>query len=86
MYSLCSKCVTVLLHIVLLHIADVLIVFSLGIGSAIGALSLYFFKNPATKAKNAALFVFIMSAVGLPFCFGYFAYCPSVEIAGVNIR
>ena len=56
---------------------------SIGIGSAIGALSLYFFKNPATKARNA---VFIMSAVGLPFSLGYLAYCPSVEIAGVNIR
>ena len=51
-----------------------------------GALILYFFKNPATKGKNAALFVFIMSVAGLPFCFGYFVYCPNVEIVGVNIR
>ena len=58
----------------------------LGCGAAIGALTLYFFKNPLTKARNAALFIFIMSAVGLPFSFGYLVHCPSVEIAGVNIR
>ena len=63
-----------------------LLFISIGIGSAIGALSLYFLKNPATKARNAALFVFIMSAVGLPFSLGYLTHCPSVEIAGVNIR
>ena len=59
---------------------------SLGFGAATGALVLYFFKNPATKGKNAALFIFIMSVIGLPFAFGYLAYCPSVDIVGVNIR
>ena len=58
----------------------------LGCGAAIGGLTLYLFKNPLTKARNAALFIFIMSAIGLPFSFGYLVHCPNVEIAGVNIR
>lgn len=56
------------------------------VGSLIGSLVLFMFKTPQTKGRNAALFVFIMSAAGLPFCAGFFAYCPSIQVAGVNVR
>ena len=55
-------------------------------GAGSGALLLFSFKDPATKAKKAALLVTVMGIIAAPLSLGYLAHCPTIEIAGVNVR
>ena len=56
------------------------------VGAAVGAGILFAFKRPETKGKKAALLIFIMGFVSLPFGLGYLAHCPGPQVVGVNIR
>ncbi len=53
-----------------------------GLGTVVGAIISYFLKaNP----KKAAVLTWICSFLALPPLFGFFATCPSLDIAGINV-
>lgn len=60
--------------------------FVIAVGAGSGALMLFSFKDPATKGKKAALLVTVLGIIAAPLSLGYLAHCPTLQIAGVNVR